>query len=57
MVNCKQAAQMMSQSQDRKLSLKERIHLKFHLLMCSGCKNYNKQMGFIRKTMEQFRHR
>ena len=57
MMNCKQATQLMSQSQDRKLTLKERAHLKFHLVMCSGCTNYNKQMMLIRNAMKQFRER
>ena len=55
MMNCNQATQIISQSQDRNLSLKERYQLKFHLLMCSGCSNCNKQIEFIRKAMEQLR--
>lgn len=50
MLTCKHATKLMSQSQDRPLELKERVSLKFHLMMCSGCTNYNKQMEFIRKA-------
>ena len=57
MMNCKQATQLMSQSQDRKLSLPERTKLRLHLLICSGCANYNKQMDFLRKAMGRFRER
>ncbi|MDA3869301.1 MAG: zf-HC2 domain-containing protein [Gammaproteobacteria bacterium] len=57
MMNCKQATRLVSQSQDRELSLPERIRLRFHLLMCSGCSNYNKQMSFIRKAMQKLRER
>jgi len=52
MLNCKNATMLMSQSQDRPLALTQRISLRFHLLLCSGCNNYNKQMSFIRKACE-----
>jgi len=55
MMECKQAAKLMSQAQDRNLTFNERISLKFHLLMCSGCTQYNKQMDFIRKAMQQLK--
>ncbi|MDH3354662.1 MAG: zf-HC2 domain-containing protein [Chromatiales bacterium] len=50
MLNCKNATKLMSQAQDRPLFLKERISLRFHLMMCSGCNNYNQQMFLIRKA-------
>jgi hypothetical protein len=48
MMNCKHATQLISQQQDRKLGIMERIGLRLHLLMCSGCTNFNKQIDFIR---------
>jgi len=57
MMNCKQATQMMSQSQDRPLIWQERIKLRFHLLMCNGCNNYNRHLRIISKTMKQLRDR
>lgn len=57
MMNCKQATRLVSQSQDRELSLPERIRLRFHLFICSGCSNYNKQMAFLRKAMRKLRER
>lgn len=55
MLKCKQATELMSQSLDRKLTLKERTALKLHLLICTGCDNCNKQMGLIHQAMEQLR--
>ena len=57
MMKCKQATQLMSQSQDRNLTRVERIQLKLHLLMCSGCAQYNKQMALLRNAMQQIRRR
>jgi hypothetical protein len=50
MLKCKQATRLMSQAQDRPLSMRERIGLRMHLLMCSGCTNFNKQLDFIRSA-------
>ncbi len=57
MMNCKQATRLVSQSQDRELSLPERIRLRFHLFICSGCSNYNKQIAFLRKAIHKLRER
>lgn len=50
MMSCKKATELMSQSQDRELSIKERSLLKLHLTMCNGCRNYRKQLDFIRSA-------
>jgi hypothetical protein len=57
MMNCKHATELMSKSQDKKLSFKERAGLKLHLVICAGCKNYNKQMAFIHQAMQRFKDR
>lgn len=48
MMNCKHATQLLSQQQDRRLGIMERIGLRLHLLICSGCSNFNKQIDFVR---------
>jgi len=47
MMSCRNAARLISESLDRKLSLKERIELKFHLMMCKICGQLKKQIHFI----------
>ena len=54
MLTCKEATKLISQEQDRPLSIKERAALRLHLMMCSGCNNYNKQMEVIRKACRRF---
>ena len=54
MLNCKQAAALMSQGMDRKLGMFQRMSLRFHLMMCSGCRNFNKQMEFLRQGCRKF---
>ncbi len=54
MLNCKQATRLVSESQERKLSVSEKITLKFHLLICSGCKNFSQQIPFLSQAMRAF---
>lgn len=46
-MNCKEATRLLSEKQDRPLSEKEKTALRFHTLICSGCRNFGKQMDAI----------
>lgn len=50
MLSCKDASRLMSEAQDRKLGLAERLQLDLHLALCKGCRNFNEQMAFLRKA-------
>ncbi len=53
MLNCKQASELMSQGMDMNLSLRQRMSLKLHTMMCSGCSNFLSQISFLRKAASQ----
>ncbi len=50
MLNCKQATELMSQKMDRNLHFGMRMSLRMHLMMCSGCRNFSRQMEFLRRA-------
>ncbi|WP_366520624.1 zf-HC2 domain-containing protein [Rhodoferax sp.] len=52
MMNCQQATKLISESQERSLSLPEKMSLKVHVMMCSGCKNFSLQVPFLSKAMK-----
>jgi hypothetical protein len=54
MLNCKQATELMSQEQDRPLRLGERFGLRLHVLICTGCSNYRRQMAVLRAACRRF---
>jgi len=54
MLSCKNVTHLLSESQDRKLALAERLQLKIHLAMCEGCTRYKQQIGFIRRACREF---
>lgn len=52
-LSCKEATRLMSQSQDRELSLGERAALKIHLAMCRGCRAVSEQLEFLRRAVRR----
>lgn len=54
MLSCKQATELMSQEQDRALSVAERIGLRLHVWICAGCHNYRRQMHVLRAACRRF---
>jgi Putative zinc-finger len=53
MLDCKQASQIISQSLDRNLTLRERFALRLHLLICAYCKRFSQQMQTMRVAIKQ----
>ena len=47
-MNCHSVTRLLSEAQDRKLTLQEKIPLKMHLVMCSACTNFGHQMHLLR---------
>ncbi|HUW37990.1 MAG TPA: zf-HC2 domain-containing protein [Rhodocyclaceae bacterium] len=54
MLNCKDVTHLLSESQDRKLKLAERLRLQIHLSVCEGCTRYRLQIDFIRRACRTF---
>ncbi|CAH1387878.1 zf-HC2 domain-containing protein [Candidatus Nitrotoga sp. M5] len=48
MINCRNVTRLLSEAQERPLSITERVLLKLHVAMCSGCQNFKDQMGTLR---------
>ena len=53
MLDCKQTSQLISQSLDRSLTLRERFALRLHLLVCKYCKQFSQHMQTIRVALKQ----
>ena len=53
MMNCREAARLMSDELDRELGASRRFALRLHLLLCRGCRHYRQQMAFLRRACRQ----
>lgn len=54
MLSCKQATRLCSEALDRPLDVRERLSLRMHLMMCSGCANYRAQMALLRQMSSAY---
>lgn len=54
MKTCAELTQLLSEAQDRKLSFAEKWTTRTHLMMCRGCRNYQKQLNFLRDAVRGY---
>src|SRR5678816_613646 len=47
---CQQTVEKISQSMERRLTLRERVNLKLHLWICAWCQWYLEHLHIIRET-------
>lgn len=50
MMMCKGATRLMSLRQDRPLTLRQRLSLRFHLMMCDACTECNRQFDLLHEA-------
>ena len=53
-LNCKQTSRLLSEAQDRRLSLFERVTLRVHLGVCVACMQFSRQLEFLRAAMRAY---
>jgi predicted anti-sigma-YlaC factor YlaD len=54
MLSCKEASRLVSQSQDRRLGWRERVALRLHLAVCDACREFSRQMAWLRQALRHF---
>lgn len=52
-LSCCEASRLLSESMDRELSRRERWSLRFHTIVCSACRRFARQCGWIRDVVSQ----
>lgn len=50
MLNCREVTELCSLELETPLRLGQRISLRTHLMMCSGCNNFREQMKMLREA-------
>ena len=49
MKNCQETSRLLSEGLDRPPAWRDRLALRLHLLMCGGCRNFAKQLRYLRQ--------
>lgn len=50
MYSCEQASKLSSRAMEEPLGRLDRSLLRLHLMMCRGCTNFARQIGFLRRA-------
>jgi len=54
MLSCKEASRLLSQGEERRLTLSERVKLWLHLRVCRACTRFARQLAFLRQAMRRY---
>lgn len=54
MMSCRQVTELCSQEHERPLTLRERLAMRMHLMVCVGCSRFRRQIDFISHASERF---
>jgi hypothetical protein len=54
MPSCKDVSRLVSESMDRELPFRQRFSMRLHLLMCSHCSRFRRQLAFLRDAALAF---
>jgi len=54
MPSCRESTRLMSEARERPLSVRERMALRMHLAVCSGCRRFNRQIDVLREASRRF---
>ena len=53
--NCRQVTEILLAGEDRSLGLVERLAVRAHLSICTGCRRFQGQMAVMRAAMPRWR--
>jgi len=54
MLSCKDVSLLISRSYDAKLTWRQRLAVRLHLLVCDACRRFEEQMRFLRRAGRAF---
>jgi hypothetical protein len=57
MLSCKEVTELVSQSIERRLSLREMLRLRMHLFVCTACSRFTRQMKFLHAAARAYARR
>ena len=52
--SCRETSELLSQAQDRPLTLREKVLVHVHLPLCNGCRNFREQVAFLRRAAREY---
>ena len=53
-MNCQQTTRLLSDTQERQLTIREYNAVRIHVLTCSGCRNFGKHIDILREISQSY---
>jgi hypothetical protein len=53
--NCREVTEIVLAGEDRSLGLAERLAVRLHLTICTGCRRFQGQMAVMREALPRWR--
>lgn len=53
MLPCREVSRLVSRGLDGKLSVRQRAALHIHFAICKSCRNFDRQVRFLRRAMQR----
>jgi len=54
-VACKDVSRLLSRAEEQPMSPWQRTRVRWHLAVCSMCRAFDRQLGFLREAMRRYR--
>lgn len=54
-LNCREVTALVLAGEDRRLSFGERAGVRLHLLVCTGCTRFQRQVGLMRRALRRWK--
>jgi len=52
-MKCSHATKLLSEAEERQLTGRERLRLRFHVFVCTACRRFKKQLGLLRLLLTE----
>lgn len=54
MPNCREVTTLVLAGEDRRLTWIERLRVRSHLMICSGCTHFTQQVALLRQALQRW---
>jgi hypothetical protein len=55
MLNCREVTHLVLEAEDRRLSWRERLGMRLHMMICEACPRFVRQVSFMRSAVGRWK--
>ncbi|GIX22662.1 MAG: hypothetical protein KatS3mg121_1445 [Gammaproteobacteria bacterium] len=54
MLSCEETSRLLSEARERRLGWRQRLALRLHLALCSGCRRFGRQLDLLGRAARRY---